>query len=309
MKNKLFAVLLAILSWVVICTLVHADSTNWSKPSTSDTYSAWPGYVKDLARTAGMMDYTGDTNIPTNVIRYNRTTKQFEKYNGTTWDAQTITNLEDGAVSSSAKMGTGVVTSTNILDGTIANGDIANSTIQSGKIADDAITTAKLATNSVTTLKIDNGTIVNADIASGTIQRDKLDGNEAWIDISSSISVLGTGTYSPSSPTVTYAKFAAWGRVTSFRISANWSSASGSGRPLLRYTSSTYSSTLNTSTANPLTCIITTSSTSDQAGIGYFFQDSNNPNGAVVVNLSGGSNVSFGTGFSSINCAGTFERF
>lgn len=39
--------------------------------------------------------------------------------------ADVATGIADGAVSTSAKMGTGVVTSTNILDGTIVDGDVA----------------------------------------------------------------------------------------------------------------------------------------------------------------------------------------
>ena len=144
---------LLLLSLVFVGNL-FADNTDWSKPGTGDTYTAWPGYVKDLARSAAMMDYTGDSNIPTGVIRYNTTTNQLERYNGSTFDAQLITNIKDGAVSTTAKMGTGVVTSTNILDATIANGDIANTTIQGGKIAAGTITGTNIASSTIDNSKL-----------------------------------------------------------------------------------------------------------------------------------------------------------
>jgi len=68
---------------------------NWNNPTTSTAYTSVLTDLKDRDTQAAKMDYSGDTNIPTNAIRYNSTTKQFEKYNGATWDAQEISNLAD----------------------------------------------------------------------------------------------------------------------------------------------------------------------------------------------------------------------
>jgi len=60
---------------------------NWNKPDASSLKSAFPGEVRDLATSAAKMSFSGDTNIPTDVIRWNSTDKKFEKYNGATWDS------------------------------------------------------------------------------------------------------------------------------------------------------------------------------------------------------------------------------
>ena len=38
-----------------------------------------------LLNSLAKMDYAGVTDIPVNAVRFNRTTKLFEIYNGTTW--------------------------------------------------------------------------------------------------------------------------------------------------------------------------------------------------------------------------------
>lgn len=58
---------------------------NWSLPTLSDLYANFLTYLTDrLVDTAKMFDGTG-TNVPTNTVRWNSTTKRWEKYNGSTW--------------------------------------------------------------------------------------------------------------------------------------------------------------------------------------------------------------------------------
>lgn len=201
MMSIIKAILPAFLLPFILASNLFADNTDWSKPSVSDTYSAWPGYVKDLARSAAMMDYTGDSSIPTGVIRYNTTTNQLERYNGSSFDAQLITNIKDGAVSTTAKMGTGVVTSTNILDATIANGDIANTTIQGGKIA--------------------SGTITGTNIASATIDNSKL----SITPSSCSCSLTGQDGMVISSVVTDACKYQVVGGIASFTMKCTFTAA------------------------------------------------------------------------------------
>lgn len=98
---------------------------DWTKPATTSTKTGFPTEIIAIATSAAKLDYSSDTNVPTNVIRYNRTSKQVEQYNGSTWDAQELTNLKDGAVSATAK------------------------------IADDIVSTAKLQAAAVTKAKIE----------------------------------------------------------------------------------------------------------------------------------------------------------
>jgi hypothetical protein len=59
---------------------------NWSKPDLDSIKSAFPGEVRALATNAAKLSYSGDTNIPSGVIQWDDTNKEFEKYNGSTYD-------------------------------------------------------------------------------------------------------------------------------------------------------------------------------------------------------------------------------
>jgi hypothetical protein len=60
---------------------------DFNKPVTTDAYTSVLTYVRDMfADLAKLMDGTGTANTPTNAIRWNGTTKRFEKYSGTVWN-------------------------------------------------------------------------------------------------------------------------------------------------------------------------------------------------------------------------------
>ncbi len=165
--QKLLSFLLGVLLFAPALSI--ADGADWDQPTLGTLYSAWPDKVKDLATSAASLSYTGDLNLPTGVLQYNRSTKVFEEYNGATFTAKEITGLADGAVSSAAKLADSVVTSAKILDATIANGDIANSTIQGGKIASATITGSNIASATVAGSNIASATVTGSNIASATI--------------------------------------------------------------------------------------------------------------------------------------------
>lgn len=77
--------------------------SDFSEPTVSTTYTAFPGKVRDLAASCATMEFASDTNIPDNTLRYNRTTKQLEEYDSgsSTWTAQEIGNLKSSSVGTS----------------------------------------------------------------------------------------------------------------------------------------------------------------------------------------------------------------
>ncbi|MBU1178549.1 hypothetical protein KJ903_05055, partial [Patescibacteria group bacterium] len=101
-----------------------------------------------------------------------------------------------GTVATSGLTGTGIVTSTNILDGTIAAADLA----------DSAVTTAKIADSAVTSAKIVDGTIATADLVDDSVTPAKINGTGgANLPIAyGSVASDGTITAATSNITVTW---------------------------------------------------------------------------------------------------------
>lgn len=169
---------------LLLTTAAQADNTDWSKPGLADSYTTWPQSVKDLARAAAKMDYEGDSNLPTGVIRYNESTNQLEKYNGTTWDALTITNLKANSVGTSqlqdlsisaAKIGEGNVTNSKIQDNAVTSGKIQDGAVTTDELGNLAVTTAKIAEGNVTGAKIQDGAVSTGKIADDAVTSAKLD--------------------------------------------------------------------------------------------------------------------------------------
>jgi hypothetical protein len=80
--------------------------------------------------------------------------------------------------------GTGIVTTTNILDGTIAATDMADSSVTSAKITDATIAMADLVDSSITSAKISDSTIATADLADSSVTSVKInDGTVATGDL------------------------------------------------------------------------------------------------------------------------------
>ncbi len=74
--------------------------TDFSKPTLSSTKTAFPGEIRDNVSAVAKMLYAGgESNIPVDTLRYNRTTKRFQTYNGSGWDDAELDNLINGAVS------------------------------------------------------------------------------------------------------------------------------------------------------------------------------------------------------------------
>lgn len=60
--------------------------TNWNSPSLSDTWSDFLAGIKARDVSVATLDYSWDTNVPTNAIGYNHTAEKFELFNGTSWN-------------------------------------------------------------------------------------------------------------------------------------------------------------------------------------------------------------------------------
>lgn len=61
-------------------------ANDWDKPDNSTVYTSVLSDLRAELASLGKMDFTGDSNIPTDFIRWNATNKYMEKYNGATWD-------------------------------------------------------------------------------------------------------------------------------------------------------------------------------------------------------------------------------
>lgn len=75
---------------VLILILLFVVAADWSKPDLNSLKANFPAEIRAIATNAAKMDYSGDTNIPTGTLRYNRSTDLFEEYNGSTWTAQPV---------------------------------------------------------------------------------------------------------------------------------------------------------------------------------------------------------------------------
>lgn len=58
---------------------------DWNKPNLSSALSAVWGEVLDVAKSALKLNPSGDSNIPTNALNYNRTSMAIEEYNGSSF--------------------------------------------------------------------------------------------------------------------------------------------------------------------------------------------------------------------------------
>lgn len=65
-------------------------STNWSNPSLSQLWADFVSAIKSRDESSAKMDYAGDTNLPTSVVRFNRSNNRLEEWNGTAWVALPI---------------------------------------------------------------------------------------------------------------------------------------------------------------------------------------------------------------------------
>lgn len=59
--------------------------TNWNKPDTGSSKTAFPLEVKEATADCIKLTHTSPSNLPSGAIRYNRTTKNFEEWNGSSY--------------------------------------------------------------------------------------------------------------------------------------------------------------------------------------------------------------------------------
>jgi len=68
---------------------------NWTNPTTSSLYTDFITELKDRDNDCATMFAGSPTNVPNNTIRWNNTSKIWEKYNGATWDPLAVKYLID----------------------------------------------------------------------------------------------------------------------------------------------------------------------------------------------------------------------
>lgn len=71
---------------ILVCfVLLALAATDWNNPSVTSTYTNVLSDLKNRDVNNARMDYAGDTNLPTGVIRWNSTSKKFESWSGSVW--------------------------------------------------------------------------------------------------------------------------------------------------------------------------------------------------------------------------------
>ena len=84
---------------------------DWSKPVESDSYLDILDDVRARDEHVAALDYTGDTNVPTNVVRYNTSTNKFQRhagsgtYNNLAFHTAIDTHIADTALHEGMKTG------------------------------------------------------------------------------------------------------------------------------------------------------------------------------------------------------------
>lgn len=78
MKKKLISIML-----VLSLFLIAAD---WSKPVLSDNYTSVLSQIREQMSALAIMDFSGDSNVPTGAIDYDSTNQRLRRYNGSGWD-------------------------------------------------------------------------------------------------------------------------------------------------------------------------------------------------------------------------------
>jgi hypothetical protein len=74
-----------LLAAALLLVATTAQAQDWNKPTLTDAYTSILQTIRDTRNQAAKMDYTGATNLPTGVIRWDATGKKFESWNGSAW--------------------------------------------------------------------------------------------------------------------------------------------------------------------------------------------------------------------------------
>lgn len=61
-------------------------TVNWDEPTNSKPYDTVLSSLTDRSLNAAIMDFSGDSNKPTGLIQWDNTNRNFERWNGTSWD-------------------------------------------------------------------------------------------------------------------------------------------------------------------------------------------------------------------------------
>ncbi len=107
------------------------SSGDFSKPVTTDAKADVLSNIRNLMDSlAKMQDATSDTNPPTNSIRFNSTTKRFEKYDGASWGELIVKASDNYDISVTALNGTadtGFAAAAHVGSGGAAHADVTTS--------------------------------------------------------------------------------------------------------------------------------------------------------------------------------------
>lgn len=63
---------------------------DWNEPTNNTNTLSVLDALNDKIENAAKMDFSGDTNLPIGLLRYNTTNKQFESWSGTAWTSLSV---------------------------------------------------------------------------------------------------------------------------------------------------------------------------------------------------------------------------
>ena len=169
-------------------TFLKSDGS-WAVPADSDNQALWVKVKGDTGETTAPdelaeLSIVGAGNVSTTVtpstVTISHTAGESDLSElgdvtiGTPGDGEVLTydstsGKWQNEVLPAPVIGTGVITTTHILNGTILDEDIAAGTITGTKLDNNAVDTAQIAAGAVTTTEIEDGTIQGGDIAADTI--------------------------------------------------------------------------------------------------------------------------------------------
>lgn len=73
---------------------LFTSAADWDQPTSSTSTASIVSNLKDRDLSSAKMDYSSDSNVPTNVIRWNDSNDRPERWNGSSWITK-LTDLDD----------------------------------------------------------------------------------------------------------------------------------------------------------------------------------------------------------------------
>lgn len=76
---------LLVVSALLLTLVAVAFAEDWNEPTLTSNYADVLSVLKDRDVSSAKMDYTGDTNLPVGVLRFNTSNNRLERWDGSVW--------------------------------------------------------------------------------------------------------------------------------------------------------------------------------------------------------------------------------